>query len=111
MMKQNAQREKQKMISLEDFQDYHERVMIGFQNIIDMVKKEFGLDEEDCDFNLSLLGSNIAVRYISKNVFEMQNCAQNHFDRLLGNNVAFRHILKSQYLFRYMPGSNFRSRK
>ena len=52
-MKQNAQREKQKMISLEDFQDYHERVMIGFQNIIDMVKKEFGLDEEDCDFKLS----------------------------------------------------------
>ena len=27
--------------------------MMGFQNIIEMIKKEFGLDEEDCDFNLS----------------------------------------------------------
>ena len=52
-MKQNAQKEKQQMISLDDFQDYHERVMMGFQNIIEMIKKEFGLDEEDCDFNLS----------------------------------------------------------
>ena len=39
------------MISLEDFQDYHERVMVGFQNIIEMIKKEFNLDEEDYDFN------------------------------------------------------------
>ena len=33
------------------------------------------------------LESNIAVRYIFKKVIGMQNCAQNHFYRLLGNKM------------------------
>ena len=66
------------------------------KTITDMTKL-FSLIES-WDFDLLLLGSNIAVRHIYKNVIGMQNCAQNNFDSLPGNNVAFGHILKSQYL-------------
>ena len=52
MIKQNTLKEHQRTVSSDDFQDYHNRVMGTFQNILDIIKTEFGIQDEENEFKV-----------------------------------------------------------
>ena len=52
MMEQNAQKDRRKMVSFDDYQGYHDRVMVTFQSIVDVIKAEFGVNDEEGAFSV-----------------------------------------------------------